>query len=234
MDGLGMTWKNILSIFTKDDLFTQALHESHQMLDTGLEMFEASVESLRRREDGRIDIDVYKLDKDVNRSERNVRRKVMTHLAVSGPADLASGLVLVSVVIDIERIGDYAKNIYDLARWHPRKLHGGALEPSIADIETRVGKLFREMVDAVKQNDVDQARRIMVTYKEQLAVECDELVERIVSGHTGDLSPGDAATLALYVRYLKRIAAHSRNLVSGLVNPFHRIGYREKNESSSV
>lgn len=27
------TWKNILSIFTKDDLYTQALRESHQMLD---------------------------------------------------------------------------------------------------------------------------------------------------------------------------------------------------------
>ena len=229
-----MSWKNVLSIFTKDDLFTQALHESHHMLDTGLEMFEASVESLRRRDDGLIDIDIYKLDKDVNRSERNVRRKVMTHLTVSGPADLASGLVLVSVVIDIERIGDYAKNIYDLARWHPRRLHGGALEPNVADIETRVGELFREMVDAFKQNDVDKARHIMVTYKEQLSAECDELVERIVSGKTADLTPGDAAALALYVRYLKRIAAHSRNLVSGLVNPFHRIGYREKNGSSSA
>jgi len=229
-----MSWKNVLSIFTKDDLFTQALHESHQMLDIALGMFDASVESLRRRDDGSIDIDIYKLDKDVNRFERDVRRKVMTHLAVSGPADLASGLVLVSVVIDIERIGDYAKNIYDLARWHPRRLHGGSLEPKVADIETRVGELFREMVTAFKQNDVDKARHIMVTYKEQLSAECEELVERIVSGGTTDLAPGDAAALALYVRYLKRIAAHSRNLVSGLVNPFHRIGYREKTESSSM
>src|SRR5690606_1857798 len=97
------TWKNILSIFTKDDLYTQALRESHQMLDIGLDMFEASVESLRRRDDGAVEIDVYKLDKDVNRFERDVRRKVMTHLAVSGPADLPSGLVLINVVIDIGR-----------------------------------------------------------------------------------------------------------------------------------
>src|SRR5690606_23113220 len=232
VDGLAMSWKNVLSIFTKDDLFTQALHESHQMLDIALGMFDASVESLRRRDDGSIDIDIYKLDKDVNRFERDVRRKVMTHLAVSGPADLASGLVLVSVVIDIERIGDYAKNIYDLARWHPRRLHGGSLEPKVADIETRVGELFREMVTAFKQNGVDKARHIMVTYKEQLSAECEELVEGIVSVKTTDLAADDAAALVLYVRYLKRIAAHSRNLVSGLVNPFHRIGYREKKESS--
>jgi phosphate transport system protein len=223
-----MSWKNVLSMFIKDDLFTQALHESHQMLDIGLRMYEASVESLRARDDGSIEIDVYALDKDVNRFERDVRRKVMTHLAVSGPADLASGLVLVSVVIDIERIGDYAKNIYDLARAHPRRLHGASLEAALAEIEAGVSALFRDMVDAFKQNDVDKARHIMVTYKEQLSAECDELLARIVSGNVTDLPPGDAAALALYIRYLKRIAAHSRNLVSGLVNPFHRIGYREK------
>ena len=32
---------------------------------------------------------------------------------------------------------------------------------------------------------------------------------------------------ALYLRFLKRIAAHSRNLASSVVNPFHRIGYPE-------
>ena len=32
---------------------------------------------------------------------------------------------------------------------------------------------------------------------------------------------------SLYSRYLKRIAAHSRNLISSIVNPFERIGYPE-------
>lgn len=229
-----MSWKNVLSLFTTDDLYTQALRESHQMLDIGLKMFEASVESLRRYDDGTIPVDVYAMDKEVNRSERDVRRKVMTHLAVSGPSDLASGLVLVSVVIDIERIGDYAKNIYDLAKWHPRRLHAGSLEQEVAQIETAVAELFRQMVDSFKNSDIDKARTIMVTYKEKLSADCDRLIERIVSGEVTDLSPGDSATLVLYVRYLKRISAHSRNLVSGLVNPFHRIGYREKTPKSPL
>ncbi|MFU8896893.1 MAG: PhoU domain-containing protein, partial [Gammaproteobacteria bacterium] len=223
-----MSWKNVLSLFRKDDLFTQALEESHQMLDIDLQMFEASVESLRRWDDGTLPVDVYKMDKQVNRFERNVRRKVMTHLTVSGPADVASGLVLVSVVIDIERIGDYAKNIFDLARYHPRRLEAGSLEAEVTDIETRVAALFRLMVDAVKTSDVEKARQIMADYKQRLATECEGIVVRIVSGEVTDLAAGDAATLVLYIRYLKRIAAHSRNLVSGIVNPFHRIGYKEK------
>jgi len=34
--------------------------------------------------------------------------------------------------------------------------------------------------------------------------------------------------VSLYARFLKRIASHSRNIVTSVVNPFHRIGYREK------
>jgi hypothetical protein len=34
--------------------------------------------------------------------------------------------------------------------------------------------------------------------------------------------------VALYARFLKRIASHSRNIISGVVNPFPRIGYKEK------
>ncbi|MCC5794613.1 MAG: hypothetical protein JJT85_07735 [Chromatiales bacterium] len=227
-----MSWKNLLTLFREDDLYTQALRESHQMLDIDLEMFAASVESLRRCDDGTLSVDVYAMDKQVNRFERDVRRKVMTHLAVSGPADLASGLVLVSVVIDIERIGDYSKNIYDLARWHPRRLEAGALEPAVADIEVRVAALFRDMVDVFKSNDIERARQIMVAYKESISTDCEALVRKVVSGEVADLAPGEAATLVLYIRYLKRIAAHSRNLVSGIVNPFHRIGYKEKGEGA--
>ena len=37
-----------------------------------------------------------------------------------------------------------------------------------------------------------------------------------------------ATAVAMYSRYLKRIGAHSRNLISSVVNPFERIGYREE------
>ena len=40
----------------------------------------------------------------------------------------------------------------------------------------------------------------------------------------------DAVALALYMRYLKRVASHLMNAATGVVNPFHRIGYREKNK----
>lgn len=221
-------WKNLLNLFNKDDLYTQALHESYSMLDLDLSMYEASVQSLRRSDNSEVEIDIYALDKQINSYERDVRRKVMTHLSVSGPADLTSGLVLVSVVIDIERIGDYAKNIYDLAKAHPARLRGGSVEPEIVELESNVTGIFRETVTAFKTNDVEKSRVIMNNYKDGLSAACDSIVNRVVAGEVTDLNPADASAVVLYVRYLKRIAGHSRNIITSVVNPFHRIGYREK------
>lgn len=221
-------WRNVLNIFNKDNLYTRALTESHEMLDLDLRMIEASVESLRRSDDGSIAIDIHKMDKQINRFERDVRQKVLTHLAVSGPGDLSGGLVLVSIIIDIERIGDYAKNIHDLARFHPPRLHGGSVENDLAEVERQTLALFRQTAEAFRENDPEKARRVMAGYKDGLSADCESIVERLVRGEVKDVSPGTATAAALYARYLKRIGGHSRNIVTSVVNPFHRIGYREK------
>lgn len=222
-------WRNLLKLFDHDDLYTQALTESHEMLDLDLQMFEASVESLRRSDDGTVSLDIHATDKRINRFERDVRQKVLTHLAVSGPAELSGGLVLVSIIIDIERIGDYAKNIHDLARFHPPRLHGGSIEPLLAEVEAHTMQIFRDTAAALRQDDNEKARRVMTDYKEGLSTDCEAIVQKIIEGQVTDLSPATASAIALYARYLKRIGAHSRNIVTSVVNPFHRIGYKEKN-----
>ena len=225
-------WKNIVNVFRKSDLYTQAIEESHAMLDLDLAMFDASIQTLRRSDQTTVPLDVYALDKRINAYERDVRRKVFTHLLVSGSSDLSSGLILATVVIDIERIGDYAKNICDLAHSHPARLHAGSLESEIAAIESQVTRVFHDTVRAFRHGDVDQARLVMANYKESLSTACEGIVTQIVSGQVSDLPPSDAAAVALYVRYLKRIAAHSRNICTSLVNPFHRLGYKEKPDES--
>jgi phosphate transport system protein len=226
-------WKNIVNAFRKSDLYAQAIEESHAMLDLDLAMFDASVATLRRSDQSDIALDVYALDKRINAYERDVRRKVFTHLLVSGAGDLSSGLILATVVIDIERIGDYAKNICDLARSHPARLHAASLEAEVRAVEAQVTTIFHDTVHAFRHGDAAQARLIMSNYKESLSTACESIVTHIVSGRANDLSPADAAAVALYVRYLKRIAAHSRNICTSLVNPFHRLGYKEKRDEPS-
>jgi len=99
-------FKKWLAIFKKDNLMDQAYRRSFEMLEITRDMFLKSKESLRFREDNEIDLDVRDKDLKVNKYEREVRRKVFNHLVVSGPETLPSGLGLVSIIIDIERLGD--------------------------------------------------------------------------------------------------------------------------------
>lgn len=220
-------WKDLLAtLFNEDNLYIQALNQSYEMLAMDLTMFEASIESLRHSDSAEINIDVYKMDEQINAYERDVRRKVMTHLTVTGSRDLAAGLVLTSVVVDIERIGDYTKNICDLAQNHPARLHADGLEEKVKKIEVNASQLFKDMISAFKNSDESEARRIMEGYKEDVSKQSDEVAMQIVRGETGGMSAGDATAVALYVRYLKRIAAHSRNIITSVVNPFDRLGYK--------
>ena len=220
-------FKQIFKIFKSDSLYEQALKECHAMLDIDLSMFKASIQSLRKSDTAELDIDIYAMDKKINEFERDVRRKIMTHLAVGGKEDIGSGLVLVSVVIDIERIGDYTKNIYDLAVNHPKMLDGNALEDRLSHVETASLDLFESSIEAFKNQDIDKARGLMTIYKETISAQCDSITTDIISGKLSDIDVGKGTAVAMYARYLKRIAAHSRNLISSIVNPFERIGYPE-------
>ena len=220
-------FKQIFEIFKSDSLYEQALTECHEMLEIVRQMFNESIDSLRKSDTADIPIDIYSTDKKINEFERDVRRKVMTHLAIGGKEDIGSGLILVSVVIDIERIGDYTKNIYDLAVEHPKKLDAGNFEKTLFEMENATKDFLNNAIDAFKEQDIDTSRKLMVEYKKDIVTKSNEIVNSLVSGQNADFTSEQASTLCLYARYLKRIAAHSRNLVSSIVNPFERIGYPE-------
>ena len=217
--------KDILRLLHRDNLQVQALQECCEMAEMCRLMVRESVDSLRNRDDAEIRIDIFDMDQKLNAFERDVRRKVMTHLSLGNAADIASGLTLVSIVIDLERIGDYSKNIYDLARNHPTRLVAGDLERLLGPTEKLILTHFDQSMQAFCAGDEDASRRLMAEYKDEIAADCREIETALLAGKAAVTAP-EAVAIALYTRFLRRIAAHSRNLVSSLVNPFDRIGYR--------
>jgi phosphate transport system protein len=63
-------------------------------------------------------------DHRVNEAERVIRRELVVHASVHGRIDTPAVLIYMSIVKDVERVGDYAKNIFDLAADGAR-LHAG-------------------------------------------------------------------------------------------------------------
>lgn len=205
----------------------RAYQRSFEMLDITLAMHTEAKESLRQREDNEVNLQVKETDKKVNSYEREVRRMVFNHLAVMGTADLPSGLALICIIIDIERIGDYAKNMVELALEHPGKLHGGEFEEKISRIEEALGDNFIQAKKCFEKEDADFALELLEKYAWVNDV-CDEIVEALVKEKDENIKPGDAAALVLYTRWLKRINSHLRNITTSVVNPFDRIGFEPK------
>ena len=218
--------KDIFELFRKENLLKQAYARSLEMLEADREMFLAATQSLREHDDAKIDIDIYAKDQLINAYEREVRRKVLTHLSVSpGGRNIHPGLVLVSIVIDIERIGDLTKNIVELALLHPGKLTCGMHEADIRNIETTVQTMFTLLIEAMPSADVGKAKEVMAEHW-WIARRSDEILGALIGHDDPGLPCNEAVTTALYVRFLKRISAHLMNIASSVVNPFDRIGFR--------
>ncbi len=216
-------------LFKKDTLMNRAYQRSFEMLDITQAMFTEAKESLRQREDSEVDLGIKETDKKVNSYEREVRRMVINHLVVIGPVDLPSGLALISIIIDIERIGDYAKNMVELALDHPDKLHGGEFEETISRIEEGLGDNFIQTKKCFEEADANIALELLEKYA-WVNDACDKIVTAVVREKDKSIKPGDAAALVLYTRWLKRINSHLRNITTSVVNPFDRIGFQPKME----
>jgi phosphate uptake regulator len=159
-----------------------------------------------------------------------VRRRVLQYLAIAGTVNLAPGLVLTSIVIDIERIGDYTKNITDLATTYPRKLDCGKFDRRVESIEQTVEKLFGEMETILESSDREAARRLLSECG-RVRKDADQVIADLIGSDDETMGQAQTAVVALYVRYLKRVGAHLLNILSSVVNPFERIGYRQQDQT---
>ena len=221
-------FKELQKLFQRKGLVEQALEESYQMLEIDWEMFNAAKKSLRESETADVDIDVDETDIQINKFERNVRKKVLTHLAVHDASDLNISLILINIINDIERIGDYTKNIVTLAQNHPGKLQISIedWEEDLQHIEETIDRNFGVLIDALKNFDTDKANQLLDELW-KIKKTCSRYVAATIANDL-EIKTSDAVAIALYMRYLKWIASHLMNIATSIVNPFHKIGYRTK------
>jgi len=216
--------KELLTAFRKDSLLDKAFRQSSEMLDISKEMFLKAKGTLRREDARPVVTSVYDQDKRINKYQRNVRKRVLQHLSVAGPDQLPSGLTLINVIIDIERIGDYTKNMIELAENHQGRLEAGNCEKDLTRVETAVEDAFTRLRHILETSDDGSAEALIEEYL-WINPLCDERIAGYVTEADKSVSCANAVTLALYFRYLKRIHSHLRNVATCVYRPFHKIGF---------
>lgn len=219
--------KEIISVFTSDSLLDRAYKRSFEMLDLTHEMFLEAKNVLRHTETNEVSVDINDQDIAVNKFQREVRKDVFNHLVMSGTETLSSDLVLVNIVIDLERIGDITKNIVEVAQGHPQKLTSKLFDEKVSEMENAVAENFEKTIKAFKETDEELAAKIVKEYK-WVSRSSDEILMSLMHNEDKEISSGSAVALALYIRQLKRINSHLKNVATSVVNPFHRIGYKPK------
>lgn len=166
--------------------------------------------------------DLYRIDRELNKLQMSIRRRILEHLAVNPAQDINASFVLAILVIDLERIGDYAKNLDEIAL-HCTGDQCGIQFMALEPLALRVKGMFSETKKALTESDADLARKIM-QQQADMATQADRLMDQLIENT--EISAKEGIVAALMSRYLKRVSAHLKNVASSVVNPYHRIGYR--------
>ena len=221
-------FREIVNLWKSEDLLSQAWDESYKMMMLSNEIFTQAIKYLREGENKDIIKALKKRDIEINIFQRDVRRKVVTHYAISQDIDdLPNGLVLLNMVVDVERVGDYTKNILDLALNHPNIIKSEEFSEDLYHVEQEVISRFSKTIEAIHTQDADVALSMMASYKETLTSISDDIVNGCISGEITLGDESKTVSLALYARYLKRIGAHLKNITTVLINPFDAVGYKQ-------
>ncbi|HHC09435.1 MAG TPA: hypothetical protein ENK55_12080 [Actinobacteria bacterium] len=201
-----------------------------QMLNDAYRVYDGAAEALfgagKSKETKR---ELRATDRGINVAEQEVRRMLMVHVSVRETVDLPLVLVYMSIVKDVERIGDYAKNIYDLVRY-------GADFATAQDREELehyrrvVGRLILDAAEVFSARDTDEAKKLISKADDFL----DEYDAKVKAMFAWEGAPADAVARALYYRFLKRITAHVMNFLTGLVMPVDRLDYYDEEPADRV
>ncbi|MGD8859673.1 MAG: PhoU domain-containing protein, partial [Myxococcales bacterium] len=162
----------------------------------------------------------------VNELEQKVRRQVVARVTLSSPAHRTRLLAFLSLVKDVERLGDYAKNLVEAAELFPSPLPADNVPPELYEIRREVEAILDEAHGVLDRGDEKRAW-ILLDRGHQTSRRCDELVVTVASS---DLPAAVAVPSALATRYYKRLAKHLMNLLSSVVMPLDRIGYYDETQ----
>ena len=193
-----------------------------QMIVDDLHAFDLAMSALLgQRSPHEIGAELRATDHGVNAAERDIRRELVVHASVHGAIDTPAILIYMSIVKDIERIGDYAKNLFDLAS-DGADLSTGRYTGEVTSLAAaEVPDFLREAAKSFAERDTESAK-LLLHRGDALLDRFDTCVSDLVREEHPD---HQAVAVALTYRYLKRIVAHGMNVLSAVVMPVDRLDY---------
>ncbi|MFC1770235.1 phosphate uptake regulator PhoU [Nitrospirota bacterium] len=215
-------FKTLLGFRKGKDFLTQVLDSFDTMLFDTRTMFASSYGNLFEEEEAPgLKDDIYEIDRRVNSIEKDIRRMVINHLALQPTVDTPTCLILMSVVKDAERLGDFAKNLLEVRSLLEKPLDREIYSSLFKKMDEDILKLFDMTRDAFIDSDEEQAKNTW-EYQRRIKMRCNDIIFKAARS---TLSTNEAVCLALLARYFKRICSHLTNIATSVIVPLDNLDY---------
>ena len=168
--------------------------------------------------------DLYSTDKSINELHREVRREMIVHSAVnSRNLDIPLLLSYMTMSKDIERIGDYCKNLFEIAETGNTFAKGDDLDAYI-ELRNDIGKLIVYLQSCLAVDDVSKVQDL-ITLGSSISSDIDVKITDLLEDKEKIQYP---VATTLFFRYLKRIVSHIVNAATALIMPTDQIDYLDE------
>ena len=218
----------VLSFFKKNENGLELIaHRTISMLGDARHSFDlASAAVLSGADTTSVGEDIRNTDERINKAEQTLRGELVTHVAVHGSTDIGSVLSYTLLIKKIERIGDQAKNILDLAE-EGVSLVGEDDINDLLEVRRAISAMFAEAADLMAEATSEQAHDFY-----QRATKLRHAIENKIRDYMHSDQPGHyAVPRAVLYRYWKRIVANLAGVVTGVSEPLQIQGYTDDGQT---
>ena len=168
--------------------------------------------------------DLYNTDKAINELHREVRREMIIHSAVnSRNLDIPLLLSYMTMSKDIERIGDYCKNLFEIAETGNSFAKGDDLD-TYMELKNDIGKLIVYLQSCLNLDDESKVQDL-ITLGSSLNNDLDQKITALLEDKEKIQYP---VATTLFYRYLKRIVSHIVNAATAIIMPTDQIDYLDE------
>ena len=215
--------RELLSIFKASQPLTEMGNRFNQMILLAREnTAEASQLFFEKKVTPEQRARIYEQDVRINKLERDLRKLIVAHLSMPGnQIDAPYCLALMSLVKDVERIGDFAKNLADVVDLDPAPLPDDAIISELRDISRHIGDMFASVDQIFSKSDRERAIAYVRAGK-AIGQRTNALVRQLADS---DYPPRRVCGVLLAARFFRRINGHLMNVLSAVVMPLHKIDY---------
>ena len=217
---------SLVNFWKGKDFLIEVFDEFNGMLDDCEEMFDMVIKVLLKGEDIKsMKEKVYTIDKKVNCFEKSIRDRIAKHLLLQPSVNVTVCLLLMSVVKDAERLGDYSKNLFEIAELANGNIDIAKYRELFGTMEQSIQKLYKDTKKAFMEENEDLAVNSW-TIKKEIGKGCDRIIESLAKSTT--LTVNQAVCFTLMARHYKRIISHLTNIATSVVLPIADLDYYNK------